>query len=358
MLTARPQNDRRTVRLYRFMEEAEAVLLCDYINSRTDIDAWYSPTAFWPQFNKINAPRLTCVPDVVLSEFPVAFSSINQDRFLETFEAIEEAIRGGNHFVTYSTAIKERTLVAHYGVRPDAVTVIRHGASRMAPLIAVTGLPDDDKATDAFCDNLFKDALRKAIGTANADRFDSGDVRFIFYASQFRPNKNIFNLIRAYDYLLRRKYVGHKLILTGNPNNIPEIAEFIRQRKLENDVLCLHGLTDRELAACYRVADLAVNPSLSEGGCPFTLTEALSVGTPVIMARIAVTEEIVRDPDLQELMLFDPYSWRGMADRIEWALAHTGELLDRQSALYSALSKRSWSNVIDDYVSVLNRISR
>lgn len=357
VLTARPQNDRRTVRLYRFMEEAEAVLLCEYINSRTDINAWYSPTAFWPQFNMINAPRLTCVPDVVLAEFPIAFSSINQDKFLETFEALERAIQGGNHFVTYSKAIKECTLVARYGVRPDAVTVIRHGANRMDHLIAVTGFPDGEKATEAFCRNLFKDALRKAIGTPNADRFDSGDVRFIFYASQFRPNKNIINLLRAYNYLLRRKYIALKLVLTGNPNNIPEIADFIRRHRLENDVLCLHGLTDRELAACYRIADLAINPSLSEGGCPFTLTEALSVGTPVIMARIAVTEEMVTDPALQEMMLFDPYSWRDMANRIEWALSHTPSLLNCQLALYVRLSKRSWHNVVDEYVSVLDWIS-
>ena len=90
---------------------------------------------------------------------------------------------------------------------------------------------------------------------------------------------------------------------------LPEIAQFIHKHNLQNDVLCLHDLSAQELAACYRLADLAVNPSLSEGGCPFTLTEALSVGTPVVMARIAVTEEVVTDPELQSLMLFDPYDW-------------------------------------------------
>ncbi|MFD2884495.1 glycosyltransferase [Pseudomonas lini] len=71
--------------------------------------------------------------------------------------------------------------------------------------------------------------------------------------------------------------------------------KFISEHGLQNDVLCLYGLSIQELAACYKLADLAVNPSLSEGGCPFTFTEALSVGTPVVMARIAVTEEILVD---------------------------------------------------------------
>jgi glycosyltransferase involved in cell wall biosynthesis len=62
---------------------------------------------------------------------------------------------------------------------------------------------------------LFSAALSKAIGTANPTRFDSGDVKFIFYASQFRPNKNVLSLLRAYDHLRKQRYIAHKLILTG-----------------------------------------------------------------------------------------------------------------------------------------------
>ena len=111
------------------------------------------------------------------------------------------------------------------------------------------------------------------------------------------------------------------------------------------------------MAACYRLADLAANPSLSEGGCPFTLTEALSVGTPVVMARIAVTREVVTDAELQGLMLFDPYDWEDMAARMEWALQNRDELLGRQLKLYDRLAQRSWRNVVHEYIAILNRIS-
>jgi glycosyltransferase involved in cell wall biosynthesis len=122
-------------------------------------------------------------------------------------------------------------------------------------------------------------------------------------------------------------------------------------------VLCLHGLTARELAACYRLAELAVNPSLSEGGCPFTLTEALSVGTPVVMGRIAVTEEVITDPALQDVMLFDPYDWKDMAARIEWALQNREALLTRQLKFYAKLSQRTWRHVVDEHIAILDRIS-
>jgi glycosyltransferase involved in cell wall biosynthesis len=103
---------------------------------------------------------------------------------------------------------------------------------------------------------------------------------------------------------------------------------------------------------------LAVNPSLSEGGCPFTFTEALSVDTPVVMARIPVTEEVLTDPQLQEISFFDPYDWQDCARRIEWGLAHPQELLARQRITYDQLSQRSWSDVVNEHIEVLDRISR
>ena len=239
----------------------------------------------------------------------------------------------------------------------DEFAQVPHGTCRLDDLITVSGFPDNEASTDAFCINLFRGALYKAIGTSGASNFGSGDVEFIFYASQFRPNKNVITLLRAYEHLLKRRYIGHKLVLTGDPNSLPEIAQFIRDYNLQNDVLCLHDLSAQELAACYRLADLTVNPSLSEGGCPFTLTEALSVGTPVVMARIAVTEEVVTDLELQDVMLFDPYDWEDMAARIEWALQNKDGLLERQLKLYERLAERSWRTVVDEYIAILNRIS-
>jgi glycosyltransferase involved in cell wall biosynthesis len=338
-------------------EEMEAKLLGDQINARKDISVWFAPAAFWPHFNEIKAPRLTCVPDIVVHEFPVAFSSVNDDRFPGAFKSLQRTIEGGDRFVTYSEDIKYRTLVDRYRIAPDAITVVPHGAKRLDDLIAVSGFPDDKAASDLFCRNLFRAALQKAIGTVNAFHFDSGDVDFLFYASQFRPNKNIISLLKTYEYLLRRRYIGHKLVLTGNPNNLPEIAQFIKGRNLQNDVLCLHGLSAQELAACYRLADLAVNPSLSEGGCPFTLTEALSVGTPAVMARLAVTEEVVTDRELQDLMLFDPYDWQDMAARIEWALKNRDVLLRQQLQLYERLAERSWTTVVGEYVAIMDGMS-
>jgi glycosyltransferase involved in cell wall biosynthesis len=267
------------------------------------------------------------------------------------------SIDKGAHFVTYSQDVKWRTLVKRYQVDPYAIRVVPHGANRLDEFVLVSGSPDNDAATTALCKNLFSIALSKALNNNYAAFFKRGAVRFIFYPSQFRPNKNVISLLRAYEYLLRRRFVGRKLVLTGDPTKRPEIAQFIEQHNLQNDVLCLHDLSEQELAACYRLADLAVNPSLSEGGFPFTFTEALSVGTPSVMARIPATEEVITDTTLQELMLFDPFDWTDIANRIEWGLDHRKELLDKQTPVYQKLAQRTWRDVVDDHIDILDQIS-
>ena len=356
-IIAQHKQDPFVARLYRLMEESETSLMRSLIEARTDIGAWYSPTAFWPHFNEIQAPRLMCVPDVVLADFSVGFAPVGGQRFLDNFRQVEKAIEGGQHFVTYSEDVKWRTLVERYHVDSEAIKVVTHGANRLDDLVVVTGFPDNEVATDSLCRNLFRAALCKAVNNGYAGNFGSEDIQFIFYASQFRPNKNVITLLKAYQHLLKRRYIGHKLVLTGNPNTLPEIARFITEHNLENDVLCLHGLSAQELAACYRLADLAVNPSLSEGGCPFTFTEALSVGTPVVMARIPVTEEVIMDHELQQQMLFNPYDWKEMADKIEWGLNNHHALLAMQKPLYNQLSQRTWRHVVDEHVEILDRIS-
>jgi glycosyltransferase involved in cell wall biosynthesis len=331
-------------RIFDLMQETEMARLIDTINRGHDIQAWYSPTSFWPSFNEIHGPRLTCLPDVVVRDFPVGFGELEAE-FEKHFDAVERTIAGGDHFLTYSSQVKWKTLVDGYSIPAAKVTVVPHAA------MDLSGIDGADPYV----------TLRRALKRLGSDAYEKElapeSIRFLFYASQFRPNKNVLTLLRAYEYLLREKFLPHKLIMTGSPRVLRPIEEFITERNLRRDVICLHGLDSAELAACYRLAELAVNPSLSEGGCPFTLTEALSVGTPVVMARIPVTEEIVSDPRLQQLMLFDPYDWRNAAARIEWALNHRTLLLNAQKPLYDELRERTWDDVVDEVIGIMERIS-
>ncbi len=356
-LIGQPKDDGVAVRMYRAMEQYEEQRMQALIEDIQGVSAWYSPTAFWPAFNEIKAPRLMCVPDVVLADFPVGFAGIGGDRFLQTFQRVEAAIRGGSHFVTYSDSVKWDTLVKRYAVDASNVSVVHHAPNDLSRWVAVRGLADEQVASIKYCRTLLLNAIQRSFNRVYTSSFENSDVKFFFYASQLRPNKNVITLLRAYEYLLRKRLIGHKLIMTGNPASFPAVQQFVKLHHLENDVLFLHGLKPQELAACYKLSDLAVNPSLSEGGCPFTFTEALSVDTPVVMARIPVTEEILNDPQLQEITFFDPYDWKDLARRIEWALGHREELLAAQRKTYAQLAQRTWVDVVDEHLQILDRIS-
>ena len=344
--------------LFHQMQTKELDRMQVEIDKLSHVQAWYCPTAFWPEFNKIEAPRLMCVPDVVLSDFPASFSQVGGDYFLRTFEVMGRAIRGAQNFVTYSDSVKWNTLVDRYGIRASQVTVIPHAPMELSEQIRFDGVINTEESTIEFCQKLLLDAIQRSGDSDYFKNFKNGEIQFIFYASQFRPNKNVITLLRAFEFLLRSKFLGHKLIMTGHPGSMPEIKKFIQENRLERDVLFLHGLSVAELSACYKLAQLAVNPSLSEGGCPFTFTEALSVGTPVVMSRIAVTEEVLKDDQLQIMTLFDPYDWKDCASRIEWAIDNRELILETQLAEYQILRRRTWTEVVSAHVHVLDHISK
>jgi glycosyltransferase involved in cell wall biosynthesis len=324
------------------------------IRACDDIHCWYAPTAFWPEFNAIAGTRVVCVPDFVVSVCPVAFAQLGE-HFQRTVAKIERVIGQADHYITYSRHIRDEVLVKRFGITSDRVTVVPHGTNRLDRVLSMnTG------ETDAARRHLFEQVLnhgshcdgsRPPVGANSSEPF-------LFYASQVRPHKNIGTLIRAY-HLLRRNYQAEqKLALTCSVADSPRLAELVRSLDLQRDVLFLERLTDVQLAACYWQADLAVNPSLSEGACPFTLTEALSVGTPVVMGRLAVTAELILEPRLRDTMLFDPYDWRDMARVIHWGLINRHELLAMQKPLYDHLACRGWREAADDYLRVLEHAAQ
>jgi glycosyltransferase involved in cell wall biosynthesis len=341
-LPAGPAAFSRGQQLYRAIER-----------SGLEVDAWYTPMTFWPEFNQLSIPRLMVVPDLIPRFFPAGFA---QPAMLEQVKQMEKAIAGGEWLVTYSDYTKWQILVARYGVDPDRVFVVRHGANHLARFIQLEGASEGDPAITGYC----KLVLRQVVSQKTQLGVIPGvplDFPFLFYASHFRPHKNILSLLRAYEYLLRQRFIGYKLVLTGWSEHMPEVGAFVEERGLQRDVLFLHSLNLRELASLYHLADLVINPSLMEGGFPFTFTEALSVGTPVVMARIPVTLEVITDPVLDQAMLFDPYDWQDMAHRIEWALAHREELLQLQQPLFEQLARRTWGEVANDLAQHLVEIT-
>ena len=119
---------------------------------------------------------------------------------------------------------------------------------------------------------------------------------FLLYVGNYRPHKNVTGLVRAYGQYRRR----------AGPHALPLVIVGVRdrffprtQRLTETLGLALYVhfvgfVPDPELPAFYRSAKVLVNLSLCEG-FGFPVLEAMSQGTPVVVANRLSLPEVVGD---------------------------------------------------------------
>lgn len=339
--------------MFQRMNDKQLDLLVKRINLASLMDVWFVPALFWPQVNEIkNSVVVINAPDLVSQEFPQGFADVfNSDNAIEF---CRQTIREGSYFITYCEYLRKQLLLNEYGKNANSVIAIPHVNNSMKRYIDIDpsmlkhmGVNIDLQL--AFSKTLLNSLLGKSsIKAAYAFGMHFDDVSYIFYASQVRPSKNMLNLIKAYEILLRKKFIHHKLVLTANLKSNKLIHEYIKEHELENDIISFYNVSAQALAALYCCADLVVNPTLYEGGFPFTFGEGMSVGTPSVMSDIPQVRDVLEPAGLEQIM-FDPYDYKAMAEKIYWALENKDALYKLELPLYEKLEKRSSALVAYEY---------
>jgi len=137
------------------------------------------------------------------------------------------------------------------------------------------------------------------------------------------------------------------LVLTCGRIQGSELDLFVSEHRLDAWVLFASGVSNQVLASLYCRASLAANPSLFEGGFPFTFTEAYSVGTPSLLSDIPMVREKLEPGGLADRMLFDPLDPQDLANKIQWGVEHREELYRLQQELYASFP--DWESVAQRY---------
>ena len=141
--------------------------------------------------------------------------------------------------------------------------------------------------------------------------------RFILYAGNIKPHKNLERLITAFGMLKQRPaHEDVKLFIIGDEvNKYGGLRRSVEAAGVRQDVRFFGFVPERTLAALYRLADAFAFPSLYEGfGLP--PLEAMACGTPVVTSRISSLPEVVGDAAL----LVDPYDVEDIASGLERVL--------------------------------------
>jgi glycosyltransferase involved in cell wall biosynthesis len=137
--------------------------------------------------------------------------------------------------------------------------------------------------------------------------------RFVLFAGNVKPHKNLERLIRAFARVRQRE--GHEdlgLVLIGDDmSRYSSLRRTAEEAGVRQEVRFFGFVPHGTLAALYRMAAVFAFPSLYEGfGLP--PLEAMACGTPVVTSRISSLPEVVGDGALQ----VDPYSEEAIADAI------------------------------------------
>lgn len=343
--------------IQKILREDAANILIEAIGKmKTPVDIWYCPMAFWPEFNNIREKKVVCMPDLLTEEFASSFS-IN-DVAASTAEVRKTTING-EYFITYCNYIKDKVLVDKYNKKDKNVCVIPHAINETLPYIEVSScfshirMKKDELITKYARNMLYEiipncPEMKEYLGEYEGV-LSMRDVKYIFYSAQARPSKNIINLVKAYEELLRNRNRNMKLFLTCNLEHYRPLKEYIYEHNLKYDVLCFKSVTNQQLAALYRCAELIVTPTMYEGGFPFTFGEGMSVGTPSVMGNIPQVREVLNGADWEDV-LFDPYDYMDMADKIEYALDHKECIYAKEKVIFEQMQKRSWEQVGIEYV--------
>jgi glycosyltransferase involved in cell wall biosynthesis len=173
---------------------------------------------------------------------------------------------------------------------------------------------------------------------------------FLFYPTQFRPNKRIDLLLKAFDQIAKDFDV--LLVLTGNLEDDQKSKKVYSSIKSRDRVVLLGVVTDSELNWLYKNATLIVVSSESEGNFPTQLTEAIHYAKPIVAPKIdVVLEELGSIPGLP---LFSGSSPIGLKNAIKNVLENLENEKKRMIKLRNDYEDVRQAQAIKGILSVVN----
>ena len=177
--------------------------------------------------------------------------------------------------------------------------------------------------------------------------------RFLLYAGNVKPHKNLERLIDAFARLRQSGFNEITLLITGSEiSRYATLRRAVHRYNLHQHVRFLGYLSTDTLATLYHLADAFVFPSLYEGfGLP--PLEAMASGTPVLTSNVSSLPEVVDDAAL----LVDPYDPESIADGMRQILSDDSmrERLVRRGRARAA--SFSWEESVKRVLTVYRQVA-
>lgn len=344
------------------------------------VDAWLAVRADHIRKAAIPGPWVSFFADFLLFDYPFQFS---RDDYAAAYGEVLAYIGGAQSLISFSKYVADKHLVEGFGIDPSKSNVVPHAPIDYLAEIKNSNLPGSSSilSVDRFSKRVAARYLRSwlrglgdiphleratkfqfsldGIGIDQLEHyiltFPYEEVDFIYCSTMNRPHKNIINLAKAIKIGVQDRYLPIKCVLSSYityKDSVEPVGRYIEVHKLHNDILSINNAPSHIHACLYRLAALTVHPSPFEGSLPFTFSESLSVGTPVLMARGPAVEEFLTPAELNEFC-FSPSSPDDLMNRAERIIADPKAYTARQLETLDRLKRRSWRDVAKDYATAV-----
>lgn len=204
-----------------------------------------------------------------------------------TVHATEEGRNGGIHNETQRYIHEQE-----YWLTYEAWRVIVCSQFMQREVGRLFSIPDDkiDVVFNGVDASKFEFEWTQAERAAWRAKFALPDERIVMYVGRFVREKGIHVLLNAASAILAEQPDTKFLIVGGG--NRERFERFVRWYGLKDKVLFTGFMANRSLHQVYRIADVAVFPSLYE---PFGIValEGMAAGAPVVSSDAGGLQEVV-----------------------------------------------------------------
>ena len=292
---------------------------------RERIDLFHAPHYVLPPLTPCRS--IVTIHDCVHLMFPQYLPN----RLAHTYAlaAFWAATRRSTRILTVSEASK-RDILRFFKVPPEKVTVIPNAI-----------------------DERFRIAPAEEEIVRVRERYQLSD-RFVLYAGNVKPHKNLERLLDAF-FILRREGVDDlKLLIIGAEiSKYATLRRAVHRYNLHKHVRFLGFVPDETLVVLYRLADAFVFPSLYEGfGLP--PLEAMASGTPVLTSNVSSLPEVVGDAAI----LINPYDPRSIADGMRRLLTDATLRQDLKARGLARSHQFSWDRSVSRICEIYREVGQ
>lgn len=345
----------------RLTRAASYAGMASYANRSRHIDFCIVPLGNWSLCRLIKTkPYVVQIPDVVFLEFPEYFDR-NPDVNNLSLE-IERVGKSAGAVISVSEHVRRNHVIKFLGIEPRRARLALHAPMRLDGALKrhfkTDQLPTRAQSREWLANHWAEfmeqpglvDRMNGSLNwLSHAKVLNIRQSKLIYYATQYRPYKNIERAIEAMALVKKLSNEPVVLLLTANLSGGDAITQLIDKHELWDVVVALPRLPQPIHATLYSACDLALAASRFEGGMPFLFSEAVSVCTPVVMAETEIVKASI-PASLRSRMLFDPLDSEHMANTILRGLSDTDLYLEQSRVLAAMTANRTWADVVNDYL--------